>query len=493
MKRVSDRLPIPARRSRGGKHVAPRTAATPVVPSATPAPTGATDPAPTGATRSTTDRSRRAAHSAATPVVTLSHASSTASATAPAPTAAVPTDTVATRAVLHRGTQHRLHLLPRGGGLGARLAQGAVVAVLALALGGTVTAAASARAEQTQAAATAAEAAATARADVADAVGIADDVIEVSTAAQTEGEQAAVDVTRLAALETATAHLEALVDALDDPAEARDSAAASRSVTRDDADPSSVDAGTSVDAPAAGGTSGTPATGTDPATGTTAGTATPAPDAAAPTATPTAPAVTAADATPTTVRSAAAEVSALAEEVRTSAEANRTAAAAAAAQAEADAAAAAEAARVAAEQAAQRAAWKASLLGYANGKIPASALCGVSFDASVQLRCDAAESLEQLNTAYVAAFGTNMTISDSYRSYAGQVACRRTKGWLCAAPGTSNHGTGVAIDFGGGIESFGTKQFAWMKANAGQFSWEHPSWAERGGSKPEAWHWEYVG
>ncbi|WP_218022711.1 M15 family metallopeptidase, partial [Cellulomonas biazotea] len=148
---------------------------------------------------------------------------------------------------------------------------------------------------------------------------------------------------------------------------------------------------------------------------------------------------------------------------------------------------------VAAEQAAQRAAWKASLLGYANGKIPASALCGVSFDASVQLRCDAAESLEQLNTAYVAAFGTNMTISDSYRSYAGQVACRRTKGWLCAAPGTSNHGTGVAIDFGGGIESFGTKQFAWMKANAGQFSWEHPSWAERGGSKPEAWHWEYVG
>jgi len=70
--------------------------------------------------------------------------------------------------------------------------------------------------------------------------------------------------------------------------------------------------------------------------------------------------------------------------------------------------------------------------------------------------------------------------------------CKRTKGYLCATPGTSNHGSGVAVDFGGGIETFGTKQYRWMAANAPGLSWTHPSWAESGGSKPEAWHWEYT-
>jgi len=86
-----------------------------------------------------------------------------------------------------------------------------------------------------------------------------------------------------------------------------------------------------------------------------------------------------------------------------------------------------------------------------------------------------------------------MVVSDSYRSYAGQVACVRTKGYLCATPGTSNHGNGIAVDFGGGIETFGTKQHAWMDANAGDLQWVHPSWADIRGTKPEAWHWEYSG
>jgi hypothetical protein len=32
-----------------------------------------------------------------------------------------------------------------------------------------------------------------------------------------------------------------------------------------------------------------------------------------------------------------------------------------------------------------------------------------------------------------------------------------------------------------------------MKANAGRFGFFHPAWAEPGGGKPEAWHWEYSG
>lgn len=156
-------------------------------------------------------------------------------------------------------------------------------------------------------------------------------------------------------------------------------------------------------------------------------------------------------------------------------------------------AAAEEAARVAAEQAARRAAWKASLKGYANGQIPSSALCGVSFDDRAQLRCDAAESLDALNAAFVARFGTPLQISDSYRSYGAQVSCRANKGSLCAAPGTSNHGMGVAVDIGGSVQSFGTAQHQWMRENAPAHSWTLPEWARAGGSKPEPWHWEYVG
>jgi|GEM_PF-383564 len=170
------------------------------------------------------------------------------------------------------------------------------------------------------------------------------------------------------------------------------------------------------------------------------------------------------------------------------------AAAAAAEQAKADEAAAQAraAADAQAQEAAERAAWKKSLLGYANGRIPASALCAPTFDADALLRCDAAQDLDALDAAYYADFGVHVTITDSYRSYASQVTCRATKGWLCATPGTSNHGTGIATDLGGGIQTFGTKQHRWMKAHAAQYGWAHPGWAEPGSSKPEPWHWEYT-
>ncbi|WP_148234270.1 M15 family metallopeptidase [Cellulomonas flavigena] len=187
------------------------------------------------------------------------------------------------------------------------------------------------------------------------------------------------------------------------------------------------------------------------------------------------------------VRQAAQVVLTTTEQKRAEAEAAQVAAGVAAAQA------AAEAERVAAEKAAQRAAWKASLRGYANGQVPSSALCGLSFDAAAQLRCDAAESLEALNAAFRERFGTHLTVSDSYRSYAGQVACRAAKGSLCAAPGTSNHGMGVAVDLGGAVQTFGTAQHQWMRENAPAFQWTLPEWARANGSKPEPWHWEYVG
>lgn len=131
--------------------------------------------------------------------------------------------------------------------------------------------------------------------------------------------------------------------------------------------------------------------------------------------------------------------------------------------------------------------------GHENGKIPASALCGLDFASGHLLRCDAASALNALNVSYRERFGHDMVVTDSYRSYEGQVQCRAQKGSLCATPGTSNHGWGLAVDLGDGVDSFLSAQYKWMSANASKHGWVNPSWARQGGSKPEPWHWEYTG
>ncbi|MEU4384812.1 M15 family metallopeptidase [Promicromonospora sp. NPDC023805] len=168
------------------------------------------------------------------------------------------------------------------------------------------------------------------------------------------------------------------------------------------------------------------------------------------------------------------------------AEERREARAARAAEREAARARAAAAARVAEAKEMAEAAQS-----YGNGQIPSSVLCGLGWAPDQLLRCDAAAELENLNSAFRAAFGRNLDVTDGYRSYAEQLSVAASKGALAAVPGTSNHGWGQAVDLSGGIESFGTTEHAWMVANAGKYGWTHPAWAQAGGSKPEAWHWEY--
>ena len=131
--------------------------------------------------------------------------------------------------------------------------------------------------------------------------------------------------------------------------------------------------------------------------------------------------------------------------------------------------------------------------GYSNGNIPPEALCPLKYAPGESLRSDAAKAFNLMTEAAKQERGTPLCVSDSYRSYSDQVAVYRQKPGLAATPGTSNHGWGVAVDFCGGVERFGSAAHEWMRANAGRFGWFHPSWARQGGSKPEAWHWEYGG
>ncbi len=130
--------------------------------------------------------------------------------------------------------------------------------------------------------------------------------------------------------------------------------------------------------------------------------------------------------------------------------------------------------------------------GYPNGLIPPSALCEIGVG-SHRLRCDAAAAWKAMAAAFAADTGSRLCITDSYRTYAGQVRLYGQKPALAAVPGTSNHGWGLATDLCGGIERFGTAAYRWMTANAGRFGWLHPEWADPGNGREEPWHWEFAG
>lgn len=130
---------------------------------------------------------------------------------------------------------------------------------------------------------------------------------------------------------------------------------------------------------------------------------------------------------------------------------------------------------------------------YPNGQVPPSALCPLIGAPGESLRPAAAAAFNTMSKAYQRDTGHLLCVTDSYRSYADQVVTKQQRGGWAAAPGTSNHGLGKALDLCGGVNSFGHPAHAWMQQNAPLYGWFHPSWAAAGGALPEPWHWEYAG
>jgi D-alanyl-D-alanine carboxypeptidase len=96
--------------------------------------------------------------------------------------------------------------------------------------------------------------------------------------------------------------------------------------------------------------------------------------------------------------------------------------------------------------------------------------------------------------------GIRLAPAECYRDYDGQVKerqdwCARGACEMAAVPGTSNHGWGKAVDFNdqNGSLTFDGAAYAWLKAHAGWFGWNHPGVMDEGGPVPEPWHWEWVG
>ncbi|MCU1379915.1 MAG: hypothetical protein JWN29_2898 [Acidimicrobiales bacterium] len=146
------------------------------------------------------------------------------------------------------------------------------------------------------------------------------------------------------------------------------------------------------------------------------------------------------------------------------------------------------------------------MAGAENGYVPANRLITVAPGCRVAREAGPSAAL-LFRTAKAA--GVPLTGRDCYRPLSGQVAVSRQ--WTdrgnsaCAAApstgpdgkpkGTSMHGWGKAVDFGdpGGMR-FGSRGYTFLKTQAARLGWNHPGWAEPGGSAcPEPWHWEWVG
>ncbi|WP_253206293.1 M15 family metallopeptidase [Curtobacterium aetherium] len=137
---------------------------------------------------------------------------------------------------------------------------------------------------------------------------------------------------------------------------------------------------------------------------------------------------------------------------------------------------------------------------YPNGEIPTSQLVLVAVSTlglgDQYLVAGAAASYRAMNTAFKKALGTPLTMAEAYRSrarqqylYDGYIAGE--PGFNEAAlPGTSVHGLGLAVDFSGGVDSYGTSAKTWMNANGPKFGWQPKG---DGFKKKEPWHFEYDG
>lgn len=132
---------------------------------------------------------------------------------------------------------------------------------------------------------------------------------------------------------------------------------------------------------------------------------------------------------------------------------------------------------------------------YLNGRIPTTRLTPVAYAPHHRATAGAARAMTALSARFRRQFEENIHITDSYRTYAQQVAVKRVKGFLAATPGRSNHGWGLAFDLASGIEDRSTNEHQWMQRNAKHFGFENPAWATPGTKafqKNEPWHWEYV-
>lgn len=120
---------------------------------------------------------------------------------------------------------------------------------------------------------------------------------------------------------------------------------------------------------------------------------------------------------------------------------------------------------------------------YGNGRIPESLLAPIN-GSNERLWAPAAAQLNRM-IADAKAQGISIGVTDGYRDYDGQVRVAASKGLysqggLAAAPGTSKHGWGLAVDL-----RLDSAAQSWMRTHGPRYGF-HENVAR------EPWHWEFT-
>lgn len=127
---------------------------------------------------------------------------------------------------------------------------------------------------------------------------------------------------------------------------------------------------------------------------------------------------------------------------------------------------------------------KKRTLGYVNGS--ARRITVTPVGNGKYMRTDAARSWLKLQAAAKRA-GVSLSVTSGFRTMAEQKRLYALylsgRGNLAARPGYSNHQGGISIDVGG-VNSYGTRAFAWLSKNARKYGFVN----DVGG---EYWHWTY--
>ncbi len=117
-----------------------------------------------------------------------------------------------------------------------------------------------------------------------------------------------------------------------------------------------------------------------------------------------------------------------------------------------------------------------------NGRLPSSQLCGL-WVGGHQLRSDAAVAFAELDLAYRSTSAPTWSSPTPTAPTPRRSRCgARSPAWP-RVPGTSEHGWGLAVDLGGGVED-SDEHYAWLIENAPKHGWDHPAWARKGGGGP---------
>lgn len=133
-----------------------------------------------------------------------------------------------------------------------------------------------------------------------------------------------------------------------------------------------------------------------------------------------------------------------------------------------------------------------------NGRMPADQICALPSyvqggGSSVRINCAIIGPLLMMDRAFYKEFGKHLNISNSYRTYEWQANCYSQENSLCAAPGTSMHGWGMAVDFRGTDYAFDTPVDRWLTQYGLRYGWDRPVALDKGSATPEYWHYNFVG